>query len=285
MAIIILWIITRRSLAVLFTAILNPQLLILSSFFRCCQNWITQEMPRLCKLPGAKRKTPKWVSSPSLSSMSKRNGETVKLCYTKWEMLPERPKKRGVLKGELPFNTEQVFDDVPLLHQQRFVRMTQDDGVAWNRGNCFWWWKFHFPWNGGNTFFVHKFIVSRICVAQAMLRHMVNWVHDHPAPPQALTKRALGYKKESWDKGVQYMYVYLGTVYKYKYTYVYLLLYLLIYLSSYLLFIYRFIYLFIYLSISPINLCFYVCIYPLSYLFIYLSIHLSIYSFIYVFIC
>ena len=144
---------------------------------------------------------------------------------------PERPAKTRRAERELPFNIEQMFDDVPPLHQQRCFCMTQDDGVDWNRGTCFWWW------NGGNTFLVHKFILSRICIAQAMLRHMVNWAHGHPAPPQARTKRALEYKMESWDKGVQhtrmYIYVLCTNINAYMFTcfFIYVSIYIYIYLS------------------------------------------------------
>lgn len=92
-------------------------------------------MPRLCKLPSANRKTPKWVSSPSLSWMERM--AMVKLCYTKWNFFTRKtPQKFRRAERELPFNIEQMFDDVPPLHQQRCFCMTQDDGVDWNRGNC-----------------------------------------------------------------------------------------------------------------------------------------------------
>ena len=48
---------------------------------------------------------------------------------------PERPAKTRRAERELPFNIEQMFDDVPPLHQQRCFCMTQDDGVDWNHGN------------------------------------------------------------------------------------------------------------------------------------------------------
>lgn len=114
---------------------------------------------------------------------------------------PERPPKNsGVLKGSFLSTLNKCLMMFPLsINKGAFVwpKMT---GLI-EIGETVWGLKIQFSievWKTleGKTCFVHKLLVFS-CATQAMLRHMVNWAHGHPAPPQARTKRVLGYKMES----------------------------------------------------------------------------------------
>ena len=196
-------------------------------------------MPRnaknLCKLPGANRKTPKWVSSPSLSWMSNGKWWNCARQNGKCSQIRKTRKNEACWKGaSFQHWTNVWFDDVPPLHQQKVLLYDP----RWRD-----WLK------SGNLFLVMKWrkhiFGAQIYTFPNLYRssHAASYGELGAWPPSSSSstdQTSIGVQNGR-DKGVQhtrmYIYVLCTNINAYMFTcfFIYVSIYIYIYLSIHLL--------------------------------------------------